>query len=162
MPWVAAAAAVVGAGVAIYGDIENANNQNTLDQEKVQIAQEQSAELGAREAANEALVNQTAMRQKMQFGASYAASGKSGVGIGSQLQIQNQADQQNAVSNRETQFQQFMLAQQAGIDTTMGQQSIEAGNINALGSGIQGISGAARVYNTANPPASPPPAGWNG
>jgi multidrug efflux pump subunit AcrA (membrane-fusion protein) len=145
MPAIAAGAAIVGAGIQIYGDIKSANDQAQLDQDRAQIAQEQAQEVGAREAANETLRNQQATRQQLQFGSSFAASGRAGVGVGSQLQIQNQADTQNMISNREAQFQEKMLTQQAGIDTTLAQQSIEAGTINAIGAGIGGVGRAAGI-----------------
>ena len=145
MPVVAAVAAVVGAGIAVYGDIKSANDQASLDQTRAQIAQEQAGEIAARVSSNESLRDRAAVRQKLQFGASYAASGKAGAGVGSQLQIQAQADTQNLVSARESSFQEQMLQQQAGIDTTLGQSSQEAGTINAIGAGIGGASKAAGI-----------------
>ena len=88
MAVVAAVAAVVAAGIAIYGDIKSSDDQSQLDQERASVAGQQAAELQQREVANEALTEEQAYRQKLQFGASYAASGKSGVGIGSQLQLE--------------------------------------------------------------------------
>lgn len=145
MPVVAAIASIVGAGVAVAGDIISANDQSSLDQTRAQVAEQQAAELAAREQDNEAIRAQTAVRQKLQFGASYAASGKAGVGIGSQLQIQSQSDLQSMISNRETQFQELMLQQQAGIDTTLAGQTQEAGAIGAVGAGLGGLSNAAGI-----------------
>lgn len=145
MPAVAAGAALVGGGIAVYGAIKSADDQASLDSARARIALEQASELEDREVANEALRNQTAYRQKLQFGASFAASGRAGTGVGSQLQIQNQTDLQNMISNKETQFQESMLRQQAGIDTTMANQAETAGTINALGAGVGGVSAAART-----------------
>ena len=156
MPVVAAIASVVGAGVGaavdVVGDIISADNQSNLDNERAQVAEQQSAELGQREASNEAIRNQQAERQKLQFGASYAASGKAGVGIGSQLQIQSQADLQSMISNRETQFQQLMLSEQAGIDTSLGGQAQEAGAIGAVGAGLGGLANVGGIV-ARNPDA---------
>jgi len=148
-----AAAAVVAAGIAVYGDIKSSNDQAQLDAERANIAGQQSKELGDREASNEAVRNQLAMRQKLQFGSSYAASGKAGVGLGSQLQIQNQTDLQNMTSNRETMFQQQMLQEQAGIDTSLGSQALTAGTVSAVGAGVGGLASAARIGTAggANP-----------
>ena len=152
MPVVAAIASIVGAGVAVAGDIISADNQSNLDNERAQVAAQQSAELGQREASNEAIRNQQAERQKLQFGASYAASGKAGVGIGSQLQIQSQSDLQSMISNRETQFQELMLQQQAGIDTTLAGQTQEAGAIGAVGAGLGGLANVGGIV-ARNPDA---------
>ena len=152
MPVVAAIASIVGAGVAVAGDIISADNQSNLDNERAQVAAQQSAELGQREASNEAIRNQQAERQKLQFGASYAASGKAGVGVGSQLQIQSQSDLQSMISNRETQFQELMLQQQAGIDTTLAGQTQEAGAIGAVGAGLGGLANAGGIV-ARNPDA---------
>lgn len=142
----AAAAGVVSA----VGAITSASDQQSLDNEKAQVAQAQAAEIGQREAANETIRDQTAYRQKLQFGASYAGSGKAGTGIGSQLEIQRQADQANVVSNRESTFQQSMLLQQAGVDTTLGNETMTAGYINAAGSILGGASNSARIGTSGN------------
>lgn len=143
MPAIAVGAAIVGAGISTYGAIKSASDQADLDNARARIATEQAAEIGQREVANEALRDQQAYRQKLQFASSFAASGKSGVGVGSQLQIQNQADLQNMMSNREASFQQSMLKQQAGIDTTMANDVIAAGNLNAAGAIVGGLGAAA-------------------
>lgn len=153
MPAIAAGAAVVGAGIQVYGDIKSANDQAQLDQERAGIAQKQANEIALREQDNEAMRDQQAMRQKLQFGASYAASGKSGTGVGSQLQIQNQADLQNMISNREATFQENMLRQQAGIDSALSDQTLQAGTLNAIGAGVAGLSkaGSMSMSGGANP-----------
>lgn len=145
MPAVAAGAMLVGAGIQIYGDIKSANDQASLDQDRAQIAREQASEIDSRNQANAAMLDQAATRQKLQFGASYAASGKAGVGVGSQLQIQNQANNQNMVATREAKFQESMLMQQAGIDSTLADQTLEAGTLNAIGAGLGGLSKAASM-----------------
>lgn len=141
-----AGAALVGAGIQIYGDIKSADDQASLDRSRAQIAMEQTGEIQEREVANESLRNQQATRQKLQFGASYAASGKAGIGVGSLLQIQNQTDIANMMSNREAQFQQKMLQQQAGIDTTLASETEQAGTLNAIGAGVGGVASAGRAY----------------
>lgn len=148
--------AAVGAGIGIWGALSSASDQNALDQEKAHVAQEQATEITAREAANEINVNENAYRQKLQFGASYAGSGKSGVGVGSQLEIQRQADLQNMMSNRESQFQVQMLQQQAGVDTTLGAETMTAGDISALGQGVKGATTVGSIMN----PNTPAPVPW--
>jgi hypothetical protein len=158
MPVVAAVAAVVGTGIAIYGAVKSANDQSDLDQERASIAQQQAKELDAREQSNELIRDQQAYRQKLQFGAAYAASGKEGVGIGSQLQIQNQADLANMMSNRETKFQETMLLEQGGIDTSLASSTESAGTLNAVGAGLGGLSAAGKLYTAGgnNPGYSGP------
>lgn len=153
MPAVAAGAMLVGAGIQIYGDIKSANDQASLDQDRASIARQQAAEIDARNQANASLLEQTATRQKLQFGSSYAASGKAGVGVGSQLQIQQQADTENMVATREAKFQESMLQQQAGIDSTLADQTLEAGTLNAIGAGIGGLGKVAGAATSggANP-----------
>lgn len=150
MPAVAAGVAIVGAGIAIYGDIQSANDQSQLDAEKASVANQQAAEIAARNQQNAAIQNQVAFRQKMQFGSSYAASGKAGVGIGSQLQIQNQTDLQNMVQTREANFQEMMLKEQAGIDTTMGNNIQQALPWEVAGAAVQGLGSAARTPGAVN------------
>lgn len=171
MPALPAAIAIVGTGISAYGAIKSANDQNDLDQEKAQVAREQAAELTSREVANEALRNQQATRQKLQFASSYAASGKAGVGLGSQLQIQNATDLQNMISNKETQFQVAMLNQQAGIDTTMGNDIMGSASWAAAGDIASGLGSAARTSGLFNAEAHggkqglgsyPSPSGQNG
>jgi hypothetical protein len=53
------------------------------------------------------------------------------------------------ISNREAQFQENMLKQQAGIDTTLAGQTQEAGTIQALGAGISGVAAGAKLYTSA-------------
>lgn len=144
MPAIAVGAAIVGAGISTYGAIKSASDQADLDNARARIADQQAEEIQQRELANESLRDQQAYRQKLQFASSYAASGKAGVGIGSQLQIQSQSDLQSMMSNREAKFQAFMLHQQAGIDTTMANDVIEAGNLNAAGAAVSGLGAAAR------------------
>lgn len=153
MPAIAAASAIVGAGISVYGAIQSANDQANLDNTRARIATQQADELAGREASNEAVRNQQATRQMYQFGSSYAASGKAGVGIGSQLQIQSQANLANITSNRESQFQQTMLQEQAGIDTTLAAQTEQAGTLNAIGAGLRGVGGVAGIATAggANP-----------
>lgn len=145
MPAIAIGAAIVGAGIQTYGAISSARDQAQLDQSRAQVAEAQASEIQQREVANESLRDQQAYRQKLQFASSFAASGKAGVGIGSQLQIQNQSDLQSMMSNREAQFQEYMLHQQAGIDTTLANETVTAGYWNAAGSMVGGIGSAAGV-----------------
>lgn len=145
MPQVAAAAAIVGAGVSIYGAITSANDQASLDESRAGVARQQSGEIAAREQVNETIRNQAAFRQKLQFGASYAASGKAGTGVGSQLQIQNQTDLANMLSNRESMFQEAMLQQQAGTDLQLADETRSAGTLNAIGAGLGGIARAGGI-----------------
>jgi phage tail tape-measure protein len=129
-----------GIGASIGGILSSSSDQQALDNEKAQVAEEQAAEIQQREVANENLRDQQAYRQKLQFGASFAGSGKAGTGIGSQLEIQREADQTNMVSNRDSQFQQSMLLQQAGIDTTLGAETAQAGEISAISTGLSGAT----------------------
>lgn len=145
MPAIAAGAAVVGAGIGIYGAVKSANDQAHLDQIRAGIAEDQAGEIASREAANESLRDSAAMRQKLQFGSSYAASGKAGTGVGSQLQIQKQADLMNMMSNREATFQEKMLYQQAGIDTSLADETLRAGTLKAVGAGLGGLSSVAGI-----------------
>lgn len=145
MPQVAAAAAVVGTGIQVYGAIKSANDQAQLDADRADVARKQAIEIGEREQANESIRDQQAMRQKLQFGASFAASGKAGTGVGSQLQIQNQSDLLSMMSNREAKFQEQMLYTQAGIDTTLAQNTLEAGTLTAIGTGLSGVGSAAGI-----------------
>lgn len=137
----------VGAGLSIWGSLSAASDQASLDQEKARVADQQAEEIQSREVANENLRDQQAYRSKLAFGASFAGSGKSGTGIGSQLEIQRQADQANVISNRESQFQQQMLMEQAGVDTTLAQETTQAGYISAASSLV---GGAAKAYGVAN------------
>lgn len=137
---------LAGTGVQIYGSIKSAHDQAALDDARAAVANQQADEIGARELSNETLRDQQAMRQKLQFGASFAASGKSGVGLGSMLQIQQQSDLQSMVSNREAQFQEKMLREQAGIDTSLAEDTRSAGTLNAIGSGLAGLGKAGRMF----------------
>lgn len=145
MSEIAAAGSLVGVGISIYGDITSANDQAKLDQDKAAVAQQQAQEIAAREGANETIRNQVAARQKLQFGSSYAASGKAGVGVGGMLQIQNQTDLQNMVSNREATFQEQMLNEQSGIDTTMANQQLQALPWEVAGAVLGGAGGAGKI-----------------
>ena len=145
--------AVVGGVLGAVGGLLAASDQAGLDEEKAQVAQEQAAEIEAREIANENLKNQTAYRAKLSFAAAYAGSGKAGTGIGSQLEIQRQTDQANMISNEEAQFQQYMLKQQAGVDTTLASETTTSGYISAGGSILGGVTSAARMsYSGGNNP----------
>jgi hypothetical protein len=145
MSFVAVGAAVVGAGIAIYGAVSSANDQSQLDQEKADAAKKQAQELAARQQVNDLVKQSTAMRQKLQYGATYAASGKAGVGIGAQLQIQNQANVQQMISDREAAFQEQMLMQSAQIDTSLASETQSAGTLNAIGAGVQGAGRVASL-----------------
>ncbi len=147
---VAAGAAIAGAGLSAYGAITSAQDQSNLDNERAQVAQEQAQEIAQREAANETLRDQQAYRGQLQFGAQFAGSGKAGTGIGSQLEIQRQATQANVISNEQSQFQDQMLNQQAGIDTTLASETMTSGYINAASSLLGGASRAASVGTSGN------------
>lgn len=147
---VAAGAAVAGAGLQAYGAISSAQDQAALDRQKADIANQQSAEITARESNNEITRDQSAYRQKLAFGAAYAGSGKAGTGIGSQLEIQRQTDLANMTSNRDSQFQVNMLQQQAGVDTTLANETSTAGYLNAAGSILGGAGKVASVSSSGN------------
>ena len=140
--------AIAGGVLGAIGGLMAASDQAALDNEKAQVAKEQADEIQAREVANENLKNQAAYRAKLAFGAAFAGSGKAGTGIGSQLEIQRQTDQNNMISNEESQFQQKMLQTQAGIETQLGSEVSTAGYINAGGSVL---GGATRAYGMSQP-----------
>lgn len=142
-----------GAGLSIWGALSSASDQADLDAKKAAIAEQQAQEIQAREVANENLRDQQAYRAKLSFGATFAGSGKAGTGIGSQLEIQRQTDMQNMISNRDSQFQEQMLREQAGIDTSLGQETMQAGYMNAAATAI---GAASKAYSIANPGGNPP------
>lgn len=145
-----AVGAVAGGIIGAVGGILSAQDQQQLDNQKAAIAQQQAAEIQAREVANENLTNEHAYSQELAFGSSFAGSGKAGTGIGSQLEIQRQATQQNVVSNRDSQFQESMLLQQAGIDTTLGNETMTAGEIGAATSVLGGATAGVKNYTSGN------------
>ena len=70
----------------------------------------------------------------------------SGFMVPSRLQvIKNQEETQNMISNREAMFQENMLNQQAGIDTTLANETETAGTINAISTGLGGLGAAAKI-----------------
>ena len=56
------------------------------------------------------------------------------------------------ISNRDSQFQQQMLLEQAGIDTSLGQETLAAGTISGIGTAIGGLT---KAYGAMNPPTAP-------
>lgn len=161
---VAAGAAAAGGVIGAYGAIQSAQDQANLDNEKAAIAFKQADEIQNREVANEAIRNSQANEAKLSFGAAYASSGKEGVGIGSQLEIQRQTDLQNTISKRDADFQAEMLRTQGGIDQQLADETKSAGYLSAASSILGGASSAARLSapNTTPGTQSLPPPKFSG
>ena len=147
---VAAGAAVAGGGLSAYGAITSAQDQSNLDNERAQVAQKQAQEIAQREASNETIRDQQAYRGQLQFGSQFSGAGKSGTGIGSQLEIQRQATQANVISNEQSQFQEQMLNQQAGMDTALASETMTAGYISAASSLLGGAAKAGSIGTSGN------------
>lgn len=140
-----AAGAAAGGGLAAAGAIIQGQDTNQLEQERAAIARQQAGEIASREAVNESLRDEQAYRQKLQFGSQNAGAGKAGTGIGSQLEIQRQTDLANAVSKRDSQFQEQMLEEGASIDQQMGQEAETGSYFSAASSVLGGAANAYRV-----------------
>jgi len=109
MAEVAAGAAVLGAGMSAYGMIKASQDEAAAREAKQASLNMQADELESRQRVNEALMQNESEKMKLAFGAAYAASGKAGTGIGSQLEIQRQTDLQALLQRREAHYQARVL-----------------------------------------------------
>lgn len=129
---VAAGAAVVGTGLSVYGQIKSAQDQADIDSQKATLARVQAQEVLDREQINDANMQQSTLRAKLDFGSAFAATGRQG-GIGSQLELQRQADEQIALNDREANFQAKMLQAGADMNDQLASETRTSGYINAAG-----------------------------
>lgn len=149
MSFVAVAAAVIGTGVAIYGQVKAASAQADAQRKEADIKGLQSEELMSRQLLNEGI-----MRDKFEE-ADLATGSDNGVednGLGQRMRLRKQLSQNIAMSRREAEWKAKMLRMGADADMQLSSDIIAAGGISALGSGIQG---AGRAYN-AWPDSRPP------
>lgn len=105
MSGAAAGAAIGGSFLGVYGALKSASDEADMLEENKRLANEQADELEYREMVNEIARNQAAFKAELNFGSGYAATGREGTGIGSQLEIHRQVQVQNEISSREAQYE---------------------------------------------------------
>lgn len=132
----AIAGAVIGAGISIYGQLKSAEDQAALDEKKKKIAEEQANEIFVREQINETIRNQATFQAQLQVGSEYAASGKEGAGIGSQLEVKRQADLATALARRDASYQEHMLLEGGSLQGQLADITRQSSYFNAAGTGI--------------------------
>ncbi len=147
MPAIAAGAAVLGAGVQIYGAITSANAQAQQDQEKAQIATEQATEIAAREVINDQQRQISANKIEGEIGAAAGGSGFATTGIGAQLEAQRQTNVQIALNDRDAAFQETQLLKGANMESTLASQTQQSGDWKAAGT-VLGLVGTAASPST--------------
>ena len=153
MAAVAAGAAIVGAGISIYGAIKSANDEADQLEKRQALANSQADEMGYRENLNKVLRDEATVKNKLDFGAMAAASGHEGTGIGSQLEIQRQADIVNALSRHDVEYQQRQIREGGALQGDLAGQRREAGSWQAAG------TGASLLGSFANRPSNYPNTG---
>ena len=155
MAQVAAGAAIVGAGLAVYGQIKSAQDQADLLALRQDAANSQADEIESRQRINEAFNLDSARQRALDFGSAYAASGKSGVGVGSMLEIQRQAELKNVLSRKDSYYRAAQLRLYGGSLGLEAGQTISSGYWNAGGSLMTGIgrvaSSSAMQPNSGQP-----------
>lgn len=149
MAMVAAGAVVAGTAISVYGQMKAAEDQAKMAEFQQKMANEQADELGYRESVNAALRVGEAKKAALDFGAAYAASGKEGMGIGSQLEIMRQVQIQNALSQHDVRFQQAMLRRGGSLYGMQASATREASKWNAAGSLLTGAGSAANIMSSA-------------
>lgn len=119
----------IGAGLSIFGSISSAQDQAKIDQEKQQQEEAQAAEVGRREAANEVVNQQVADVQRLDIGSELEGHGSAN--IGSQLEIQRQADLKDQINRNESEFQQAQLMAGGSLYGQQAQDTLSAGYLSA-------------------------------
>lgn len=140
MAAVAAGAAVVGAGVAIYGEIESGQAKANAAKLDAQLKNQQADELMSREANNEQLIQQQSERDQKDYGAAFAGSGREGGGIGGIMTIQKNTAITIANSQRDAEFKAKMLRAGANIATNLASDEVNASYITGAGTIITGAA----------------------
>lgn len=168
MPFfVAAGAAVVGAGISAYGSIESSEATAAADKYNAAVAQNNAiiANNNASQAAaaGESQAEQTALQTRAKVGGLKANEAAAGVDVnsGSALDVRSSAQQLgelNAITVRSNaakvaygyQTQNMNDVAQAQLDQTAANNAITAGDINAAGNVVGGLSSAAGSYAKAS------------
>lgn len=150
---VAAGAAIIGTGLSVYGQIKSANDQADLEQAKAQLSRQQAKEILDREQINDSNQQEAAIRTKLDFGSAFAATGRQG-GLGSQLELQRQVDQQISLNDREAKFQAMMIEKGADLQDQAADNTRSSGYINAASTLLGGIGKAAMPSSGMTPAGS--------
>lgn len=143
-----AGTAIAGAGLQAYGAIKSAQDEADFDNKKAALQIAQANELQQRQMANDVINQNAAYQAKLDFGSAYAASGKEGAGVGSQLEIQRQTDLRKMIGDRDAAFQEAMYRSGAAMDQQLAGETKTAGYLNAAGAVL---GGAGKAYQTFEP-----------
>lgn len=143
----AAVAALAGTGVQVYGQLKSAEDQAAAERRQEKLQNEQAAELYKRSLINEQIRDQATFRNKLNFGSIAAGTGHAGTGIGSQLEIQRQADQQTALIRHEVDYQTQMMKAGALVHGQNAENIKQAGYWGAAATILGGAGQAAGSYD---------------
>lgn len=150
MSFVAVAAAVIGTGVAIYGQVKAASAQADAQRKEAEIKSFQSEELMSRQ-----LLNETVMRENYAE-AELATGSDNGVednGLGQRMKLRKQLSQNIAMSRREAEWKAKMLRMGAQADMQLSSDIMVAGTTSAIGTGIS-AAGKIGSYDYDSRPSS--------
>lgn len=143
MAYVAAAAAIIGAGVQIYGQMSAASDQADAQEKEAKLKGLQADELLQREQINEQV-----MREREQVSELYTGSdsGTQDSGLGAKLRLQRDLAQNIATSSRESEWKAQMLRMGGEADTRLASDIHQAAGYTAAGTAI-GAAGKAASFN---------------
>ncbi len=153
-PWGAAAGAVLGAGLSIFGQLSAASAKQNAEQQQAAIEQAKAMELMRRQAINDQISAEQGSRQASTIGAEQSTSAEqSGIG----MQLASLYATQRSIQNADTAttWQANMTQLGATQDVIAGNAAMTAGYI---GSASTVLTGAGQTYNAFQPPSSNGPA----
>lgn len=151
MAAVAAGAAIVGAGVQIYGQLKAASAQADAQEREAELKMFQADELMRRQAINEQVMRDNVAEAELATGGD---SGVEDTGLGARMRLRKTLAQNLQNSRREAEWKARMLGMGAEADLRLASDALAAGGISAIGTGIRGAGAFANYYDNAGPPDS--------
>lgn len=147
-----AIAAIVAAGVEIYGQVSAANARADAESRQAQIQRLQAQELLDREGINEQLMRDQAGRASLEYGAFQGSTGVEGGGIGAILRLKSDTEQNIANARRDAEFKAKMILMGAQVNDQLASDTMTAGYLQAAGTALR--TGAS-VYDMYRAPSNP-------
>lgn len=143
-PWGAAAGAVIGFGIGLFGELSKASDEQELEQRKAQMAEMQARELEARELLNEEQMLRASDITGARVASSLASGGRAGGAVGTLLEIDRQTRVQIEMNRRDTEFKAKMLRLGADANQFVADSYGRAATWNILGMGAQTLGTVSR------------------
>lgn len=148
-----AVAAIIGAGLSIFGSIQQGQEKAAAAQQDAALKNAQADELVSREKVNEGLIQQQSFEAQLDYGSAAAATGGEGTAIGGIMQIKKNTAITLANGQRDANFKAQMLRSGANIATNLATDEVNSSYITGAGTAL---TGATKAYDYFQGPSSTP------